>query len=345
MFKLINGDLADDIFRIIEKVMKNPFLRAVLIISLVLSCLSILILISESFLTTKTIQNFDLIVSGNGVATVKSTSNMDWVLASLRIIELAILFPMPLISFALGGDEGAMLFAGMMLESIGPVVTFVAWFIILYFITYLYARSKRKENYSLNQKSIKALFIFCILCVALFTVGQNLYFNNMSKKTFNKLIGFPITLSSVSPDLAKEGDLITLTGSGFSKQEIYVWLVDKGQKNEYGAYRYGILWMGTPPNDSLVQFPLKFPLCNNAAQFLQNNCQKWENFSPGRYIIEIRGGSLPDPSLSFEVLASNDVTQLINQQSIAQPTGEVVNWITYHNLSFQSHHLSHLQKH
>src|SRR3989338_10570974 len=89
--------------------------------------------------------------------------------------------------------------------------------------------------------------------------------------------------------------------------------------------------MGAPTNDSLVQFPLKFPLCNNAAQFLQNNCQKWENFSPGRYIIEIRGGSLPDPSLSFEVLASNDVTQLINQQSIAQPTGEVVNWKTYQN--------------
>lgn len=299
--------------------MKNPYLRTILIISLILSFLYTFIILFEGSVISKMSYQSnstsldDIYVPPvsklsdepvppvSDLEVVKSTkpdvdSTSMWATSIVYIIG----FPMIAMFFIFGGGEGAAMGAGIIMEFIGPILVFVSWFLVLYIITYIYSRFKRNhnilsENINIPEKksSIKGLVIICIICVISLSAVSFGYIVMQEQQVFNNLRGYPVSLASISPERAYQGDLITLKGSGFSKQDMTIWLVDKDQN------KYGLLWMGKSSNDTSVQFTLKTQLCSTAGQ---TNCQYPENFNPGKYVIEIRGGSLPYPSKSFEVL-------------------------------------------
>jgi hypothetical protein len=182
---------------------------------------------------------------------------------------------------------------GYALEFIGPIIVFLVWFLILYVVTYLYAKFVKK-NLTTEVRSHGLLITICVLTTILLSGAQFFYIYQQEMSSIPK----SITLNSVSPNKASDGESVSLIGSGFSAQDITVWLVDKKGQNNI----YGFLWSGRPNDDKTLNIQLKTTgLCDNA---LQNPCHDTlENFGSGNYTIEIRGGD-NTPSVPFEVVST-----------------------------------------
>lgn len=284
--------------------MKNPYLRFVIIISLLISFLYVLCSVSEIIISSNASFELSTKVLSNGVVDNVLVSNMSSISKLVSSIGmLASFIPMfigySILSFLSGDGEGAGLLMGIIMEFIGPILVFICWFVILYLITYFYyklVKSKRENNENSpveNNKTISKKFILISLTIViLFNITNFSYLWFQELKTFNDRAGHPITITSVKPNLAKIGETITINGNGFLGQELIVWLADKTNN------KYGMFWMGEPTNDTTIIFKIPSVLC---AVAVQTNCEHPVTFKPGKYLIEIRGGS-SYPSQAFELL-------------------------------------------
>ncbi|MCX6752150.1 MAG: hypothetical protein NTZ87_01475 [Candidatus Nomurabacteria bacterium] len=144
----------------------------------------------------------------------------------------------------------------------------------------------------------------------------------------NNLENKDIVPESVFPEKASIGTLVNINGSGFSKNQLYVWL--HNEKNN----QYGILWLGTSPYDNNISFKVSKQLCTIATQNI-NNCVKLMDIVPGKYKIEIRyistfsGLQITSPSIDFEVLPYSEITVPINTTS-SSPIVPIKNMILIH---------------
>lgn len=266
--------------------MKNPYLRFVLITSLVLAILFTCSMVLESYSVLWTSYSFNSTTLSSGVVAVQAnpTSNSFMVLA--KLVEPITAFPI-MIGYTLGGG----LLLGIATEFIGPFMVFIFWFIILFLITYFYSRLFKKAENIVDTKSHKTLIICCILSLVLLTAIQ-LYATYDVSKRVDTMINpgvsnsTPGNVISVSPQPAKVGDTINLTVSGFDNS-MYT-SVDLLKDNvTYGKYglTQGRLWRNLIPQNNVISFVLQ---AQNCPLYAGTDCDtSLVSTVPGNYRLRI----------------------------------------------------------
>lgn len=283
--------------------MSKKYIRAVLIVSIIFT---ILFTVTSSFeyynVNQKLVSEINKGFLEEGSFTEYKTP--EWA-TYVRLTKDVTGLPIIILFSPLVGDEGSLVI-GIFLEIFRVPIVFFSWLFFFFVIGHVLSIFRRKRNFSIDTqeptqkftlRGNRILLVICILGVVILTVGQIMYIRSSmsSEKAFGSSSNStnPLTLSSVTPDNGKGGDLITLKGSGFAGKQIVVWLVDK-QKGWYKG-EHGFLWKGIPTDDSPISFPLELSLCPVAF----DPCgHPLEVFSKGEYVIEVSplgGQSVPLP--------------------------------------------------
>ncbi len=231
--------------------------------------------------------------------------------------------PLILLLSPFGGSDGAFVIAILLARFDVPIV-FLFWFLLLCVVSYSVRLFGSKQNTFADPGlpqghrtlGISIIFVACIVVIAGLTIGKSMYIAGSNKKAFESITPAydnPVTLSLVNPNNGKEGDIITLQGSGFANKPLVAWLYDK--QND----KYGFLWKGFPTDDSPISFPLKQTLCPTAF----DPCgQSLRIFNTGDYFIKV--GEL-DAVLPFhvneDVVISNK--KLIDIESFKEGVGGI----------------------
>ena len=268
--------------------MKNPYLRSLLITSLIVSVLFVVASVVGQWAGLYSISHYGSTDMATSAWTFTEKPNIYGNISkTFNYVENAILIPL----YPLYVTNPYL--AGYILEFIGPIIVFLVWFLALYIITYLYARFI-KNNLTTESRKHGLLITICVLTTIFLSGMQVFYIYKQEMSSMPK----SITIDSISPNKASDGQYITIVGSDLSAQDITVWLVGKKEQNNI----YGFLWSGRPKDDKNLSIQLKTTgLCDNA---LQNPCyDALENFGSGNYSIEIRGGG-NTPSIPFEVVSA-----------------------------------------
>ncbi|MEO8637483.1 MAG: hypothetical protein ABI430_01110 [Candidatus Taylorbacteria bacterium] len=291
--------------------MKNPYLRSILITSLIISILFVVASVVGQWATLYSISHYGSTdMTGDTWTFIEKPNVYGDISKILSYVETGTFIPLYPLFFVTD-----LYLVGIIFELIGPIIVFLAWFIILYIVTYLYAKFVKK-NLTTEARNHKLLITICVLTIILMSAGQLLYL-------YKSQLPKSITLDSVSPNKASDGESITLSGSGFSANDITVWLVGKKGQNNI----YGFLWGGRPKDDKTLNIQLKtIGLCENA---LQDPCHDaLENFGSGNYSIEIRGGD-NTPSVPFEVVSMTTGITFTGTTSKSQQINSTVNKETF----------------
>ncbi len=218
-------------------------------------------------------------------------------------------FPLTLIFLPFVGNDGA-IGIGILLEKFDVPIVFLFWFIVLssawYMICHFHKTQTDHENFHESSKSYTwrkyAVLVVSVVIVAGLTFVKPALIKAVYQSVDIPSSNEPLVLSSITPDNGKEGDVITLHGSGFANKTLIVWLSDK--KNN----KYGFLWKGLPVDDSPISFPLKQSLCPTGFDPCE---QSLKIFNKGEYVIKI----LSDEEVSAPFGVNEDVV-IPNKQSI-----------------------------
>lgn len=149
--------------------MNNPYLRSVLIVSLFISILSTIALLVGLWNDSYSISNFGSIDTSSSTWVFIEKPNMYRDISKIfNYIE--IISTIPFYFFYLIIDP---YLVASVLFTIGPIIVFIFWSIVLYFFTYLYAEFIKK-NLITENKNYNLLIMICILVTVLLSVAQHM---------------------------------------------------------------------------------------------------------------------------------------------------------------------------
>jgi len=155
--------------------MKNPYLRFVLIVSLMMTVLYVASSLYGFYETTQ-ISN---IVIGSTGGNDKISVNYPLATLNTNVVYLSG-FPLFIISSVVGHSSALIL--GSISGTIGPVLIFIGWFVALYLLTYLFAKFIKKN---LNPSNVSAKKVIIIILAIVLIV--NIAFVYSSKMITNQL--------------------------------------------------------------------------------------------------------------------------------------------------------------
>ena len=149
--------------------MNNPYLRSVLIVSLFISILSTIALLVGLWNDSYSISNFGSIDTSSSTWVFIEKPNMYRDISKIfNYIE--IISTIPFYFFYLIIDP---YLVASVLFTIGLIIFFIFWSIVLYFFTYLYAQFIKK-NLITENKNYNLLIMICILVTVLLSVAQHM---------------------------------------------------------------------------------------------------------------------------------------------------------------------------
>lgn len=175
--------------------MKNPYMRHILLISLLLSFIYVLTIILQYNIISHTSLSIDTSRISEGI--VRTTSSTDLLMRWMTILLYFVGFIQIVLSYVFSHDSGSGLILGITMQYIGPMLVFISWFILLYLVTKLYAKLKMSVNNGLSNQtnfdtnaykiSTRLLVIICIVFVIILTIGNLVYSSWKVKKSFESL--------------------------------------------------------------------------------------------------------------------------------------------------------------